>query len=541
MIGTSRVCRDPASSVRNEALTENGTFFRSGRMRAFLTLYSIPGFALALAGCFLSTVAKAEDHFLVIAGGQAAARNQVSLEKNVIFFRKVLEDTVPNASLTEHFSSGNAEIRSIQFESADTQLPAANIYMARLFGSTDFLKLQYRSHELGEVDGITSPANVNRWFDEKRGQLKSGDRLVIYVTAHGGRSRDKQKPHNSRIFMWARQSLDARALQGNLKTLPDGVTVVLVMAQCYSGGFAHSIFQETDPKLGDIETPVCGFFATVNTRESAGCTPDINEENYDEFTSHFWAAIRGQTRMGKPVEGADCDGDGMVSFNEAWAYTILTSRNIDIPMKTSGAFLRARSHFKGDEGVQNENLLKQQSPYSKVLELADSVEKKILEGLSEHLELAGESRYAAVEEMAGGIEQKRAELKRQLDQKKQISDGHRHAIRDTLFGRWPELSNIHTEQAAALVSEQADGFVEVVKNHPRREAWDEVGKEREAIEAQRFQLEKEWAHCVRFLRTHNNVVLAENLRILGNSDDVSRFESLRSAENSGLVAPDGID
>jgi hypothetical protein len=485
----------------------------------------------------------ADDHFLVIAGGHAAANNQVSLEKNVIFFRKVIAETAPEASLTEYFSSGNEDIRSVQFEEAGTTLPSANLYMARLFGTTDYLNLQYRRHELGDVDGVTSPANVSRWFEEKGSRLKPGDRLVIYVTAHGGRSVDRKQPNNTRILMWRRQALDVRGLQKNLKKLPDGVSVVLVMAQCFSGGFAHSVFEETDPKSGVLETPLCGFFATVSSRESAGCTPDINEENYDEFTSHFWAAVRGKTRTGKPVENVDCDGDGRISFDEAWAYTILTSRNIDIPMKTSGAFLRERSHFQGEKEVKDGNLLKQQSPYSKVFELAGPVEKRILEGLSGQLGLIGESRYVDAEKKSEEIEKERADLKRQLDEKKRISDGHRNAIRDTLLGRWPELSNIHTSRAVALVSGQADEFVEVVMNHPDRKAWERIEGEREAIVAQRFQLEKDWAQCIRFLRTHNNVVLAENLRILGDAKDLSRLGTIRLAESSGIgampVSPEG--
>ena len=97
-------------------------------------LHLFPGLALALAGWFMATPAVAEDHFLVIAGGQAAANNQISLEKNVLFFRKVLEDTAPAAPLAEYFSSGNAKIRSVQFESSEATVPDANIYMARLFG-----------------------------------------------------------------------------------------------------------------------------------------------------------------------------------------------------------------------------------------------------------------------------------------------------------------------------------------------------------------------------------------------------------------------
>ena len=554
-------------------------------MKRVLISNFLLGLVSGLFGLLAVLPAAAGDHFLVLAGGQAAANNQVSLEKNVLFFREVLKETAPTASLTEYFSNGNEDIRSVQFEPADAGVPLANEYMARLFGSTDYLKLQYRRHRLGKVAGVTSTANLKRWFDESGKQLESGDRLVIYVTAHGGRSRDNQKTNNTTIRLWNRQSVDVCGLQGELKKLPKGVTVILVMAQCFSGGFAHAIFNETEPDSGDFDRSLCGFFATVTSREAAGCTPDINEEAYDEFSSHFWAAMQGEDRLGNPVgsvdndsngqvsftsrEAAGCtpdineeaydefsshfwaamqgedrlgnpvgsvdnDSNGQVSFDEAYAYTVLASRNIDIPMKTSGAFLRARSRFQDDEGVSDKRLLSRKTAYSRAFELAGPVEKKLLTELSERLELGGESRYAAADRKAEEIDAKRANLKRQYDAKKRIWEGHRDAIRSTLYGRWPELSNLHTEESVELLTTASEEFVEAVEGHPRFKSWNAVKKEREAIDEERFALEKEWVQYIRFMRAHNNAVLAENLRILADPDDLSRFERIRKSESGGM-------
>lgn len=503
-------------------------------MKRVLISNFLLGLVSGLFGLLAVLPAAAGDHFLVLAGGQAAANNQVSLEKNVLFFREVLKETAPTASLTEYFSNGNEDIRSVQFEPADAGVPLANEYMARLFGSTDYLKLQYRRHRLGKVAGVTSTANLKRWFDESGKQLESGDRLVIYVTAHGGRSRDNQKTNNTTIRLWNRQSVDVCGLQGELKKLPKGVTVILVMAQCFSGGFAHAIFNETEPDSGDFDRSLCGFFATVTSREAAGCTPDINEEAYDEFSSHFWAAMQGEDRLGNPVGSVDNDSNGQVSFDEAYAYTVLASRNIDIPMKTSGAFLRARSRFQDDEGVSDKRLLSRKTAYSRAFELAGPVEKKLLTELSERLELGGESRYAAADRKAEEIDAKRANLKRQYDAKKRIWEGHRDAIRSTLYGRWPELSNLHTEESVELLTTASEEFVEAVEGHPRFKLWNAVKKEREAIDEERFALEKEWVQYIRFMRAHNNAVLAENLRILADPDDLSRFERIRKSESGGM-------
>ena len=62
----------------------------------------------------------------------------------------------------------------------------------------------------------------------------------------------------------------------------------------------------------------------------------------------------------------------------------------------------------------------------------------------------------------------------------------------------------------------------------------ESEKEREELIKKRFQLEKEWAQHIRFLRAHNNVILAENLRILGNADDIAQFKLIRQLEKKGL-------
>ena len=111
-------------------------------------LMFVAGVALASLGLF-PLRSLAEDRILVLAGGYSASGNQASLERNVHFFRKVVDETALAAPVTEYFSSGNEKIRSVQFKPANAKVPSANEYMARLFGSTSNLKLSYRHHELG--------------------------------------------------------------------------------------------------------------------------------------------------------------------------------------------------------------------------------------------------------------------------------------------------------------------------------------------------------------------------------------------------------
>src|SRR5690606_14797632 len=122
-----------------------------------------------------------------------------------------------------------------------------------------------------------------------------------------------------------------------LDRLPQDVPVVLVVVQCYAGGFSHTIFKEGKNEKGLAPHPRCGFFSQVHDRVAAGCTPDVNEANYQEYSSFFWAALAGSSRSGEPIPRIDYDGDGVTSFAEAHAYAVIESSTVDIPLRTSDA------------------------------------------------------------------------------------------------------------------------------------------------------------------------------------------------------------
>jgi hypothetical protein len=476
---------------------------------------------------------EAEDHFLVIGGGYAPSGNQVSLEKNVIFFRHLLSEVYPDGvSQDVYFADGKGEGRDLQYSPEDLEEPRANYLMAKLYRrSTDF-GLKYRDHELKDVGGPSTPGSVARWFREEGAALEGGDRLIIYATAHGGKSTNKAESQNTRLLMWNRQSMSMTEFAKHIDSLKPGVEVVMVMVQCYSGGFSQVVFEGGDAEDGDCGREICGFFATVHDRLASGCTPDVDEADYEDYSSSFWAAMRGRTRMGDELgESADYDGDGVVSFEEAHGYTLLSMDTIDLPTKTSGAFLRARSALRDKK---HPKLVGSDVDFGKILEMAGVVDVEVLERLSAQLGLTGGKRVATARREAAQIQEKRKKLLEEGKREGKRLGEFRENLWRTLTGRWPELANSFNAETVRLLTEDADEFVKEVESHPAFMQWEKLGEEIGRISEERFALEKRWVKYQRFIRLVEEVVMAENLREVAGDDAMERYEAICDAERGNL-------
>ncbi|MCH5373647.1 MAG: C13 family peptidase, partial [Planctomycetes bacterium] len=273
-----------------------------------LQVYLMLNVMVSLSG---AVSAVGEDHFLSIGGGYSPTGNQVSLEKNVLMFQGLLARQHPEGvSHDIFFADGNDPARDLQFFDPASEVPRVHQLLAEVFQQTRHLDDQYRSSSIENVRGASSRENLQRWFDQQGPRLKPDDRLFLYVTAHGGRATDSKKPHNTVLYLWNAQRVTMQELATWLDKIDAQVPVVIVMVQCYAGGFADVIFHEGDPAKGFTAANRCGFFATVHDRGAAGCTADINEDDYHEYSTYFWAAIGGQTRTGQPIPPPDYDGDG---------------------------------------------------------------------------------------------------------------------------------------------------------------------------------------------------------------------------------------
>ncbi len=490
--------------------------------------------ALGLAAVLMSLqqVGRAEEYFLVVGGGPRASNNQVSLEKNVRYVQRLLAEwAVPDQQQCYLFADGADPGRDLHEKMLPDETPELNRWLARLSGNTRNLEFRYRSHSL-DVDGAASKENLLQRLRQLRSQLNPGDRLILYVTAHGGKGKPVSNP---RLYLWGGQTLTVRELAAELDQFHPEVSVVLVMVQCYSGGFANVIFRGGNPDNGLAPHRRCGFYATVQTRGAAGCTPEIEEANYREYSSYFWAALTGKTRTGQPVEPADYDSDGHISLAEAHAYVLTHAATIDIPVKTTDALLRRYSRTADGK---TERFVSVDGSLQELLELADPVDAYVLQTLAREFHLDEAAPVAAARELAQQLDKERKQKLQQAGKAEGKLRMLRRQIWLRLVRRWPELSNPWRADVPSLLADHGPEIMSYLRSMPQFSVVQTESQKAAQLRAEAHELECQWAKVQRFLRVAENVVLAANLAKVADAEIVRAYERLRKLEHQPLpLAP----
>ncbi|MDJ0702156.1 MAG: Caspase domain-containing protein [Leptolyngbyaceae cyanobacterium MO_188.B28] len=274
---------------------------------------------------FPTVQSQSDPTFLLVAGGGAPYYNEIALEKNVLYFQRTLE--------TLGFNPDNA---SIFFANGDDGRSTVR-YL------DEQGRERFKPPEIPNLLGAATLTNFQRWFQQAANQpLRPSQNCPVffYFTGHG--AFNGQDEDNNSLILWNESLVSVRQLADQLDQLPTGQPVVTMMAQCYAGSFANLIYQGGDPNQPLAPQTRCGFFATVSSRPSVGCTPAVNEADYRDYSSSFFAGLSGRDRVGQSVNSADYNQDGQISYAEAHAFSKVDERTSDWPISTSEAWLQRR-------------------------------------------------------------------------------------------------------------------------------------------------------------------------------------------------------
>ena len=295
--------------------------------------------------------------FLVMAGGGAPDYNEIALEKNVLYFQRTLRTLgFDPAEARLFFANGNDGQATIRYLDAQRQE-------------------RFKVPEIPNLQGAATLSNFQNWLQQK---LSQGDRrpTFFYFTGHG--QRNPENADNNAMILWGEDLLSVQDFTSALDQLPAVVPVVTMMSQCYSGSFANMIYEGGNPRRPVAPHTRCGFFATIQTRPSVGCTPEVNEADYEDYSSSFFAGLSGQSRTGQPVASADYNQDGRVAYAEAHAFAKIDEQTSDLPLSTLEAWLQRQT----DEADYNQIF---NQPIAQWSEIARPERKAVVTGLGEQL------------------------------------------------------------------------------------------------------------------------------------------------------------
>ena len=459
---------------------------------------------------------------VIVGGGPTLEYNQAAIESNVRYVGKLLP---ADAERTTLFADGSPAQATVQVEDTPPLFSAGERLLDLAFydpDTRDAADLHYRKPNVGaKLDGPATPDALTELFSTLAREDASAPQpkpLLLYFTGHG--SPGNRRYENNVYNMWGDKKFSERQLAQQIARLPENVPVTLIMVQCHSGGFANLIFEGGWPDGKPIARDFAGFFASEADRAAAGCTAEVDEADYRDFTSYFFAALTGRDRLGGQVAGADYDGDGRVGMNEAFCYTLANDRSIDTPVCSSDIFLRRFAPL-------SERALAA-VPFRSVRAWATAAQRYALDALAKSLHRdRGENRLTAANrelnsDLPPAAGPTRRERKRALNELR--TDAQR-----TLLARWPDLRDPALPDFD-LAKKQATKYLEANQNgakwKPLLAADDALIRMDAAEDAQDIAD----AHLQRFVTLGESIIRAHHLRQTASAATKARFERLIQAE-----------
>jgi hypothetical protein len=278
----------------------------------------------------LTAPALAETRVSLIGGGNTVDQSQVQIEANVSWLQTMFRER--DIEVRTYFGAGDAAEPDVIY----LEPPALASHDNDT--ATDEPRVLYRRHQLPDVSGSTRKPELTEALRRDLASLpQRGDALVIF-NGHGGI--DRADTRNNYLKLWDDGRMTVNDLESLLDAAPQGAPVRFVLAQCYSGAFASLIYDDPQTASG-FRNNRCGFMSEAADRLAEGCSLSLDEAEFRDYTTYFFAALGGRTRSGAPIEQRllDRDGNGVVSFRESHFYAVVTAASSDLSRSTSEQYL----------------------------------------------------------------------------------------------------------------------------------------------------------------------------------------------------------
>lgn len=400
-----------------------------------------------------SLTALAKENVWIIGGGPNPQDSAAQIEFNVNWVVKSLKGLIPDAAVHVYYTNGKSKGESVVEWRPPVDGKTLLQPLARVFGERFANGLTFRQKRVPDVEGSTQADILIPALRQGLAEIPPGNRALIIYNGHG--LEDINDAAGNTFRLWRDTRLTARQFEKVLSSANPKVPVRFVLTQCYAGGFDRAIHPQARNELALTKWQRCGFFAVSKDKEAEGCSPSINVGDYRDYTTYFFAALTGHTRLGKPIKGhPDLNNDGVVSPYEAHLYALAYAQNGDIPQSTSELFLD-----------------RWQPWYFRWLDtgkLPNNVYGRLARGLAHRNDLP-ETGHRMVIELDARRDQLHTQIvalkKEQIRLRKKMKILQK-MIRHDLGYKWPQILHPYTGAFAHLILTDSKEIVGYIKQHP---------------------------------------------------------------------------
>lgn len=469
---------------------------------------STSAFFLAMQLLFAGPVQAESETVWLIGGGPNAFRSQVQIERNVLWVLQAIDSLPGERRLRVFFTDGDEPTPDIHEWATPPETAAALQPLARVFDAYWSNGLQFRNHQIPGVAGMTEAGRLVQNLEADLRALPPGYRGWFLFVGHGTYSADL----NNVLELWGDTGLNVSELGALLDLAPRQGRLRFLFTQCYSGAFA---------KLARPDTDRCGFLAAAPDQMSEGCSPAVEESDYEDYSTYFFAALTGRPRDHAGLDGIpDWNNDGEVTPLEAHYHVLATAFSADTPRTTSEVLL-LESPLVGQP-----DLLADIDPdENDYMALAVAMMRRA--GIDPDKEPGKEMhrRDQLLQDRWERLQQAQVGLRQEIVSTQQV-------LKQRLLRRWPEAALTYTrnfgdfvaedlELAQAFIQAQSE-YIELRRSQDRYIAQDEQALQ---LRRERNQLHK-IGHTLRLGR------LLADLERDGPADLLARYRKLRACESA---------
>lgn len=465
--------------------------------------------------------AYAVDHIWIVGGGPSLHNSQAQIELNVKWEREVILRRADKARLQIFYTDGDRPESDVVVWQAPAESPVTLQPLARVFDAQSANGERFYSHTVPGVTGTTRAPELVARLRKEFSHLAVGDRALFIFYGHGTRG-DTDIAGNA-LRLWDNTSLSARDLEKMLSDINPAIPVRLVLPQCYSGGFARVIHPGAKAARTLVPHNRCGFMSVAEDRESEGCTPSINIGDFRDYSTYFFAALDGRTRLGKKLAAnPDLDANGYVSLREAHFYSMVNAVSTDLPRATSEVYLEEwQPWYLRWLGSAHEA----ENIYGKLAQKVAATNALPVRG--RELIQAVSTAYKQHNKDITAFENERIELRKTIKPLQQ-------KIRMDLAERWPAVLAPYTYNFYNFLQKELGPAQTFIMHHPHYK--DLVRQQERILELDILILatQRKLAQMDKILRLRKLATLLDQFQRMANTDDRSAYQRLVSCEESRL-------